>query len=73
MLTYIEEKQLLWYKHVRKTSEHKLIKKIIDWSSTGRRKRGRSRHVEMKLTQIWSKVASKKITGQTDIVGDLFK
>lgn len=37
----IEEKQLSWYGHVRRSSDNGWIKKITEWSPMGRRKRGR--------------------------------
>lgn len=43
ILKYIEEKRQLWYRHVIRANETRQIKRVTDWSSMGRRKRGRPR------------------------------
>ena len=42
-LTFIEEKILLWYGHVKRTNINEWVHKITDWSPMGKRKRGRPR------------------------------
>lgn len=43
IITYIEEKRLIWYGHVRRAPPDRWITRVTDWSPLGRRKRGRPR------------------------------
>lgn len=43
IITYIEEKRLQWYGHVRRAGDERWIKRVTEWSPIGRRKRGRPR------------------------------
>lgn len=42
-IDYNSRKQIKWYGHIRKSNSNRWIKKIIDWSPKGRRKRGKPR------------------------------
>lgn len=35
---YIEEKYLIWYRHMRQSGLNQWIQKVMEWSSLGRRK-----------------------------------
>ena len=41
LLEDIKTKQLKWYGHIQRMEEGRLPKKVIKWSPTGRRNRGR--------------------------------
>lgn len=43
----IKPKQLIWYGHVQRMSEDKLLKQIINWLLIERKNRGRSRRCQL--------------------------
>ena len=44
VLDYIRYKQLNWYAHVQRMDEERLLRKILELCTPGRRRRGRLRH-----------------------------
>jgi hypothetical protein len=53
----IEAKQLKWYGHVKRMGEHRLPKKIYEWTPTERKKVGRPRNT-------WKKKAKQAMHGR---------
>lgn len=66
VFTYVEEKRLLWYGHVRRAADHRWIKKIMEWSTARKRRYGRPRKSWRDAVNINMKKEALKIkTGQT--------
>jgi hypothetical protein len=53
----IEAKQLKWYGHMKRMEEHRLPKKIYEWTPTERKKIGRPRNT-------WKKKAKHAMDGR---------
>jgi hypothetical protein len=51
IIDIIERKRLQWYGHVKRMSEERILKLIMDWIPWERRKRGRPRTTWMEGVQ----------------------
>ena len=55
----IEKRRLVWLGHVQRMGEERWPKKILNWTPSGRRKRGRP--PETWMNQVWKDMQSKNL------------